>query len=380
VIYVSMNYRVSAFGFLASKEVKDARVGNLGLWDQRLALHWVQKYIHAFGGDPSKVTIWGQSAGSISVSLQMVTNGGNPEGLFRAAFMQSGSPLPTTDITAGQPYYDFLVERTGCSGSSDTLACLRAAPYDKLKAAMDSTPSISSYQSVALAWLPRVDGVFLVDAPQKLIQRGEVARIPFVSGDCDDEGTLFSISQTNITTPAELRTYLIDFFFPNATESQIDKLLRLYPQDVTQGSPYDTGTQNALTPEFKRLASILGDFVFQAPRRFFLKTVSDKQNTWSFLSKRLKSVPVLGSFHETDIPNIYGGGDLTDFLIQFATNLDPNGLLSPHWPRYTASSPQLLTLLGSQLEVTSNNRTITLDTYRTKEIEFITNISLTYQL
>ncbi|KAF8264823.1 Alpha/Beta hydrolase protein, partial [Lactarius quietus] len=106
VIYVSMNYRVSemdpllAFGFLASKEVKDARVGNLGLWDQRLALHWVQKYIHAFGGDPSKVTIWGQSAGSISVSLQMVTNGGNPEGLFRAAFMQSGSPLPTTDITA----------------------------------------------------------------------------------------------------------------------------------------------------------------------------------------------------------------------------------------------------------------------------------------
>ncbi|KAF8264822.1 carotenoid ester lipase precursor [Lactarius quietus] len=380
VIYVSMNYRLSAFGFLASQEVKDAGVGNLGLWDQRLALQWVQKYIHAFGGDPTKVTIWGQSAGSISVSLHMVTNGGNTEGLFRAAFMQSGSPTPTSDITAGQPYYDFLVERTGCSGSSDTLACLRAAPYDKLKAAMDSTPSISSYQSVALAWLPRVDGVFLVDAPQKLIQRGEVARIPFVSGDCDDEGTLFSISQTNITTPAELRTYLIDFFFPNATESQIDKLLRLYPQDVTQGSPYDTGTQNALTPEFKRLASILGDFVFQAPRRFFLKTVSDKQNTWSFLSKRLKSVPVLGSFHETDIPNIYGGGDLTDFLIQFATNLDPNGLLSPHWPRYTASSPQLLTLLGSQLEVTSNNRTITLDTYRTKEIEFITNISLTYQL
>ena len=62
----------------------------------------------------------------------------------------------------------------------------------------------------------------------------------------------------------------------------MDELLTLYPQDVTQGSPYDTGTQNALTPEFKRIASILGDFVFQAPRRFFLNNVSGKQNTWSF--------------------------------------------------------------------------------------------------
>ena len=62
----------------------------------------------------------------------------------------------------------------------------------------------------------------------------------------------------------------------------MDELLALYPQNVTQGSPYDTGNQNALTPEFKRIASILGDVVFQAPRRFFVQTVSDKQNTWSF--------------------------------------------------------------------------------------------------
>jgi acetylcholinesterase len=52
---------------------------------------------------------------------------------------------------------------------------------------------------VALAWTPRVDGVFLVDDPHKLVQQGEVARIPFISGDCDDEGTLFSLTQTNIT-------------------------------------------------------------------------------------------------------------------------------------------------------------------------------------
>jgi hypothetical protein len=62
----------------------------------------------------------------------------------------------------------------------------------------------------------------------------------------------------------------------------MDELLTLYPQNVSQGSPYDTGTKNALTPESKRIASIMGDLVFQAPRRFFVKTVSDKQNTWSF--------------------------------------------------------------------------------------------------
>ncbi|KAI9434682.1 Alpha/Beta hydrolase protein [Lactarius indigo] len=372
VVYVSINYRLSAFGFLASQEVKDAGVGNLGLHDQRMGLRWVQKYIHAFGGDPSKVTIWGQSAGSISVSLQMLVNGGDTEGLFRAAFMQSGSPISIGDITHGQQYYDDLVERTNCSGSSNTLACLRAAPYQELKAAVDSTPSIFAYQSLALAWLPRVDGVFLVDDPQKLVQRGKVARIPFVAGECDDEGTLFSLSQLNVTTDEQLRTYLSEFILSNATDDQMDELLTLYPQDVTQGSPYDTGAKNALTPQFKRIASILGDITFQAPRRFFLNNLSKKQKAWSFLSKRLKSLPILGSVHGSDVSNIYGPGELTDYLIHFATNLDPNGGSSPQWPQYTTSSRKLLTLVDSQ----AKNITITQDTYRSDGMDFIIDLSL----
>jgi hypothetical protein len=67
----------------------------------------------------------------------------------------------------------------------------------------------------------------------------------------------------------------------------MDELLKLYPNNVTLGSPYDTGTQNALTPEFKRMASILGDLVFQSPRRFFLKNVSDKQNAWSYCTSHM---------------------------------------------------------------------------------------------
>ena len=171
-------------------------------------------------------------------------------------------------------------------------------------------------------------------------------------------------------------------------------MLSLYPQDPTQGSPFDTGTENQLTPEFKRIAALLGDFVFQAPRRLLLDSVSGKQNTWSYctlhqhaparppcsphlhvesytVNKRLKSLPILGSAHASDIQIVYGGQDLTDYLINFVTNLNPNGGSVPQWPQYTTWSPQLLTLYDSP--VASN---VTLDTYRAEGMKLLTKISL----
>ncbi|TFK48803.1 carotenoid ester lipase precursor [Heliocybe sulcata] len=375
-IVVSMNYRVSAWGFLASSEVKAAGVGNLGLQDQREALRWIQKYIVPFGGDPSKVTIWGESAGAISVALQMLTNGGNTEGLFRGAFMESGSPIPVGDISHGQDYYDSIVATTGCSGASDTLECLRQVSEDSLQAAVDATPNIFSYQSLNLAWLPRVDGVFLADTPQNLVLEGSVANIPFVTGDCDDEGTLFSLANLNVTTESEVYTYVRQTYLPAATSSEIDELLSIYPADITSGSPFDTGILNALTPQFKRLAAMQGDLVFNAPRRFFLEHRSGSQKTWSFLSKRLKSLAGLGSAHATDILDIFGDQELTTYLVQFANNLDPNGdadLLE--WPQYSTSSPQLLTLLDGLIPLT-----ITQDTFRTEGFSQMTTLSLKYPL
>lgn len=89
---------------------------------------------------------WGESAGAISVALQMVTNGGNTEGLFHGAFMQSGSPIPVGDITNGQKDYDALVAGTGCTGSSDTLQCLRQVPFTTLMNVVNKSPSIFSFQ------------------------------------------------------------------------------------------------------------------------------------------------------------------------------------------------------------------------------------------
>ncbi|KAF9487790.1 lipase [Pleurotus eryngii] len=373
IIYVSMNYRISAFGFLASREVKDAGVGNLGLQDQREALRWVQKYIGSFGGDPTKVTIWGESAGAISVALHMVANNGNHEGLFRGAFMQSGSPIPVGDISHGQTYYDAIVAETGCSSASDTLACLRSVPYSTLKTATDNTPFIFDYQSLALAWIPRADGVFLTDNPQKLVQAGKVANVPFITGDCDDEGTLFSLSTLNVTTTTQFRTYIKTFFMPQSTNAELDQMLTHYPSDITQGSPFGTGILNALTPQFKRLAAFQGDAVFQAPRRFFLQQRSGKQNTWAFLSKRFKVSPLLGSFHATDILNVYFGGEMGDYLINFVNNLDPNGQgRGINWPKYTTTTPNLVTFNDDL----TFPMTITQDTFRKDAINFLTEVTL----
>ncbi|OCH92823.1 carotenoid ester lipase precursor [Obba rivulosa] len=381
VIYVSVNYRCRtiAFGFLASQEVKDAGLGNFGLWDQRQGLKWIQKYIAAFGGDPTRVTIWGESAGAISVALQMLTNGGNPEGLFRAAFMESGSPIPVGDITNGQKYYDDLVSETGCAGSADTLECLRQLPFDTLNAAVDKSPGIFAFQSLNLAWLPRVDGVFLTDTPQNLVLQGSVADVPFVTGDCDDEGTLFSLSNINITTQSELADYLTSNYMSSVPESLnsefLTPMLEAYPADVTQGSPFNTSDLNALTPEYKRLAAMQGDLVFQAPRRFFLQQRSDKQSTWSFLSKRLKALPALGSVHSSDLLSFYGPADATDYLINFVNNLDPNGQSLLKWPQYSTEAPQLLTMLDGipALEITS-------DTYRVEGMNVLTNLSIQFPI
>lgn len=78
IIYVAVNYRLGGFGFLAGKELANEHATNLGLRDQRLGLEWVAENIAAFGGDPNKVTIWGESAGSISVFDQTVINGKIP--------------------------------------------------------------------------------------------------------------------------------------------------------------------------------------------------------------------------------------------------------------------------------------------------------------
>ena len=79
--------------------------------------------------------------------MHMLINNGQQDGLFRGAIMQSGAPIPVGDIENGQQYYDFMVERTGCSTAADTLCCLRRVPYPTFKKAMDESPNFFAYQA-----------------------------------------------------------------------------------------------------------------------------------------------------------------------------------------------------------------------------------------
>ena len=175
IIYVSVNYRVGGFGFLAGSEILKDGSSNLGLLDQRLGLQWVADNIAKFGGDPSKVTIWGESAGSISVFDQMALYNGNytykQKPLFRAGIMDSGSIVPAdpVDGVKGNQIYSAVVKAAGCSGSADSLNCLRSVPYETYLQAVNSVPGIFDYSSVALSYLPRPDGEFLPGIPSHML-------------------------------------------------------------------------------------------------------------------------------------------------------------------------------------------------------------------
>ncbi|GAD93927.1 cholinesterase [Paecilomyces variotii No. 5] len=352
IIYVAANYRVGGFGFLPGKEVLEDGASNLGLIDQRLALQWVADNIEAFGGDPDKVTIWGESAGSISVMDQMLLYDGdntyNGKPLFRAGIMDSGSVVPANpvDTPSAQVVYDTVVKNAGCDSASDTLECLRELDYTNLLNAANSVPGILGYYSVDLAYLPRPDGKALTDSPDVLVEQGKYAKVPFIIGDQEDEGTIFALSQSNLTTIDDVVNYLSTIFFHNATREQIQELVATYPDDPEHMSPFRTSDANNWYPQFMRLAAILGDLTFTLTRRVFL-TVSQKVHPdvpfWSYLASYDHGTPFIGTCHGSDIVQVFFGilpdhasQAIHSYYLSFIYDLDPNeGSGQMEWPQWS---------------------------------------------
>ncbi|KAL1296824.1 hypothetical protein AAFC00_004450 [Neodothiora populina] len=381
VIYVAMNYRVGGFGFLAGKELKADGSTNLGLRDQRLALEWISENIAAFGGDPTKITIWGESAGAISVFDQTIINGGDNthqgKALFRGAIMNSGSITPALDVDHPKPQaiYDLVVKNAGCSSASDTLACLRNLPYQDLLQATNSVPAIFSYTSLNLAYLPRPDpsDSFYPISPDVAVRNGAYTKVPIIVGDQEDEGTLFSLVQTNITTTEEVVDYF-SMIFPDTEVSLTAGLVDTYPDDPAAGSPFRTGSANQIYPQFKRVAALVGDVVFNLRRRQYLSLVSGTVNAWSFLDSHAYGTPVLGTFHASDLLAYFFETTLVtavtyqNYYVSFVNYLDPNAIPTTapliSWPKYTSANPQLV-----QLQVLSNN--LMQDDFRSTSYEYI---------
>ncbi|KAJ7137099.1 sterol esterase [Mycena epipterygia] len=386
IIIVTPNYRLSAFGYLGGKEVVDAGISNLGSRDQIFALEWVQEHISEFGGNPAEVVIGGFSSGAVSTALLLLSNKRfEPTALFRGAFMMSGSPITAPSVADGQADYDELVAANDCAKSQNTLDCLRHIPLDAFKATVDNTPNFLSFSSLNLTWRPRVDGDVILEDPLISVSKGLYAKIPIMTGDADDEGTIFSLSNTNITTSDEFLGYIHSNYFPKSTPAQITEIAKLYPDDPTQGSPFDTGLANQFTPQFKRLAAFQGDYFFIGARRLFLQHASQTQNAWSWLNKRGKTTPIVGAAHGVEIGMWFPPANATDFVladafINFINTLDPNYSsngrnISVFWPKWNSplsdGSPSLFTL--SDPNITS----ITPDNFRMAATGFLNDLLLT---
>jgi len=191
LIVVTINYRLGALGFLAHRSLdsSDSRhvSGNYGLMDQQEALRWVRDNIAAFGGDPGKVTIAGQSAGAISAGLQMVS----PEaaGLFQRAILESG-PFPRVQtLKEAEVRGNELATKLGCDKVPDTAGCMRSKTIEQIVSAIPADPMTSGN----LVWSPIVDGHVVPSQPAEAIAAGRINRVSVINGSNRDEGTICAL-------------------------------------------------------------------------------------------------------------------------------------------------------------------------------------------
>ncbi|KAL3447586.1 Alpha/Beta hydrolase protein [Aspergillus insuetus] len=289
-IFEAVNYGVGGFGFLAGKEILADGTANLRLLDQRLGLQWVTDSIAYFSGDPTKP-------------------------LFRVGIMASGSILPAepVDSARAQVVYDKVVRAGGCHGTPDRLQCLRDLDYTDFLNAVSAPAGLLSYDDLALSYPPRPDGHVLADSAEVLVREGEIVPVPFIIGDQEDKGTLFSLFQTNITTKDRLVDYLHKSVFTSASEPQMHELVNTYGDGLTavkEGSPFRTGLLYDVFPGFKRRAALLGDVLFTLSRLFY--------GIWDNFTAKSTRTYLINFIHSQD-PNADAPSDL------------------PYWPQWSKS-------------------------------------------
>ncbi|KAI1324994.1 alpha/beta-hydrolase [Xylariaceae sp. FL0255] len=350
VIIVSINYRVSAFGFLGGSQIQNDHVGgsntNNGLRDQRLALKWVAENIAAFGGDPDRVTIWGESAGAVSVLYHMLFEGGDNtykgKPLFHAAIMNSGSSFPAHDVDSdaaqAQAVFDSIAEAGGCNvtgtGAENPLECLRNLPFDELLNATNVVPALFTNTSNALSFIPRPDPTdsFFSQSPEVAVREGKLARVPIMTGNQQDEGALFAISMEDGNTTSRFIDGPLSDLYTTTPRSILSKLVGTYSTNPAAGAPFNSGDTGVIYPEYKRNAAVIGDAFFILQRRYQLEHTVDLMPIWTFSAAYNQTWVPLGTAHGSDLA-MFGTGypvvayaHISQYYISFVNYLNPNGI------------------------------------------------------
>lgn len=196
VIGVTLNYRLGPLGFLTLPELarEAGKTGNYGLYDQLVGIQWVKDNISAFGGDPHNITVFGQSAGAMSIQLHCLSP--LAEGLFQKAIMCSGGGVsPWMNYAPAEKYYDFwhaVMERAGC----DTLEAFRALPPERLFDAWKTAKK--EVRGGAMATFPCQDGALVTGKASDLLRAGKQLKIPYLCGSTSEDlgaPVLFSLAK-----------------------------------------------------------------------------------------------------------------------------------------------------------------------------------------
>jgi len=349
VVVASFNYRLGALGFLAGI---DGLTGNYGFLDQQLALQWVKDNIEGFGGDPSQITIFGESAGAMSVGLHLLSAPGSAD-LFDADIMESNPfALPYKTVEQSAPFGTLLAGLLKCEPSD--LACLRATSWQDVVAAQDDKsiviPGLLSGFGGLLVWAPVVDGTVLTEQPLAAAKSDGLGK-PTLLGTNRNEGTVFvylalEVLKLDTLTPADY-TGLVAALFGGTAAAEI---LKIYPPEADSApvaaqlsTDYiffcatralaETGDESTFAYEFNQLTSFntyppvpqCADHVChgaELPYVFNTATVSGDMFTADEEALSKTMVGYWGSF---------GHPDHT-----------PNGDARPTWPAFPGKNYQLL--------------------------------------